>query len=165
VTFFVTSFPKIVTFWSRWYKKNLNGKKCDDSAGTETCFLLFPSQICHLSWKREAGRPTLRVNEIEANEQHNSIIEAFKAAAPEWTFEQINFVAERRSAVVEDDFYNKLEQLNLHAGKMDKILLSHVQRISEAHDTVMRSYYQQIYGSSRADATRSMDNIEEQVYV
>ena len=35
-----------------------------------------------------------------------SIIEALKAAAaaPEWTFEQINFVAERHGAVVEDDF-------------------------------------------------------------
>ena len=35
-----------------------------------------------------------------------SIIEALKAAAaaPEWTFEQINFVAGRHGAVVEDDF-------------------------------------------------------------
>ena len=41
-------------------------------------------------------------------------------AAPEWTFEQINFVAGRRGAVVEDDFYNKLEKLNVQAGKMDK---------------------------------------------
>jgi len=47
-----------------------------------------------------------------ANEQHRSIIEALRAAAPEWTFEQINFVAgpgRRGGAVVEDDFYNKLE--------------------------------------------------------
>jgi len=29
----------------------------------------------------------------------------------------------------------------------------------------MRSYYQQIHGSSGADATMSMENIEEQVYV
>ena len=127
--------------------------------------MLFPSQICHLSWKREAGRPTLRVNEIEANEQHNSIIEAFKAAAPEWTFEQINFVAGRRGAVVKDDLYNKLERLNVQAGEKHRILAAHVQRICEVHNTVMRSYYQQIYRSSRADATRSMDNIEEQVYV
>ena len=35
----------------------------------------------------------LRVKEDEANKQHKSIIEALKAAAPEWTFEQINFVA------------------------------------------------------------------------
>jgi len=35
----------------------------------------------------------LRVRGDEANEQHRSIIEALRAAAPEWTFEQINFVA------------------------------------------------------------------------
>ena len=66
---------------------------------------------------------------------------------------------------MEDDFYNKLEKLNVHAGKRDKIPLAHVQRICEAHDTVMRSYYQQIHGSSGADATTSMENIGEQVYV
>jgi len=66
---------------------------------------------------------------------------------------------------VEDDFYNKLEKLNLQAGKKDKILLAHVQRICEAHDTVMRPYYQQIHGSSGADATTSIENIGEQVYV
>jgi len=99
--------------------------------------------------------------------QHRSIIEALRAAAPEWTFEQINFVAGRRGAVVEDDFYNnlKLEKLNVQAGKRDKILLAHVQRICEAHDTVMQSYYQQVHGSSGADATTSMENIGEQVYV
>jgi len=37
---------------------------------------------------------------------NKSIIEAHKAAAPEWTFEQIDFVAGRRGAVVEDDFYH-----------------------------------------------------------
>jgi len=99
-----------------------------------------------LEFKRSSYRNEdfLRVKECEANEQHKSIIEALKAAAPDWTFEQINFVAVRRCAVVEDDFYNKLERLNVQAGKKDKILLAHVQRIYEAHDTVMRSYYQQI---------------------
>ena len=58
------------------------------------------------------------------------MIEALKAAAPEWTFEQINFVAGRRGAVVEDDFYNKLEKLHVQAGKRDKILLAHVQLLS-----------------------------------
>ena len=79
--------------------------------------------------------------------------------------EQINFVAGRRGAVVEADFYNKLENLNVEAGKRDKILLAHVQHICEAHDIVMRSYYQQIHGSPGADATMSMENIGEQVYV
>ena len=59
----------------------------------------------------------------------------------------MNFVAGRRVAVVEDDFYNKLEKLNVQAGKRDKILLAHVQRICEAHDKVMRSYYQQIHSN------------------
>ena len=74
-------------------------------------------------------------------------------------------MAGRPGAVVEDDFYNKLKKLNVQAGKKDKILLAHVQRICEAHYTVMRSYYQQIHVSSGADATTSMENIGEQVYV
>ena len=120
-----------------------------------------------LKFKRSSDRNEdfLRVKEDEANEQHKSIIEALKAAAPEWTFKLINFVAERRSAVVLDDFCHKLERPNVQAGKKDKILLAHVRRICEAHDTVMRSYYQQIHGSSGADATMSMENIGEQVYV
>jgi len=113
----------------------------------------------------DRNKDFLRVKEDKANEQHSSIIEALRAAAPEWTFEQINFVAGRRGAVVEDDFYNKLGKLNVHAGNRDKILLAHVQRICEAYDTVMRSYYQQIHGSSGADVTTSMENIGEQVYV
>ena len=73
-----------------------------------------------LEFKRSSDRNKdfLRVREVEANEQHRSIIdsEALKAAAPEWTFEQINFVAGRRGAVLEEDFYNKLERLNVQAG-------------------------------------------------
>ena len=107
----------------------------------------------------------MRVKEDEANEQHKRIIEALKAAAPEWTFEQIDCVAGRCGAVVEDDFYNKLEMLNVQAGKKERILAANVQHICEAHDTVMRSYYQQIHGSFGADATTSMENIGEQVYV
>ena len=72
---------------------------------------------------------------------------------------------DRRGAVVEDDFYNKLEKFNVQAGKKDKIPLVHVQRISKAHDTVMRSYYQEIHGSSGPDAKTSMKNIGEQMYV
>jgi hypothetical protein len=113
----------------------------------------------------DRSKDFLGVKKDEAHEQHKSIIEALKAAAPEWTFEQINFVAGRRGAVVKDDFYNKLEKLKVQAGKRDKILLAHVQRICEAHDTVMRSYYQQVHGSSGADATTSMENIGEHVYV
>jgi len=119
--------------------------------------------ILEFKQSSDSNKNFLRFKEDEANEQHRGIIEALRAAAPEWTFEQINFVAERRGAVVEDDFYNKLDKLNVQAGKRDKILLAHVQRICEAHDTVMRFYYQQIHGSSGADATTSMKNIGEQV--
>jgi len=114
-----------------------------------------------LEFKRSSDRNKdfLRVKEDEANKQHRSNIEALRAAALEWTSEQINFVAGRRGEVVEDDFYNKLKKLNVQAGKRDKNLLAHVQRISKVHDIVMRSYYQQIHGSSGADATTSMENI------
>jgi len=50
----------------------------------------------------DRNKDVLGVKEDEANEQHNSIIEALKAAALLWTFEQINFVAGRRGAVVEN---------------------------------------------------------------
>jgi len=51
-------------------------------------------------------------------------------------------VAGRRGAVVQDNFYNKLERLSAQAGEKDKILAAHLPRICEAQDTVMRSYYQ-----------------------
>ena len=122
-----------------------------------------------LEFKRSSDRNKdfLGLKEDEANEQRKSIIksEALKVAAPQWTFEQINFAAGRHGAVVEDDFDNKLKRLNVQAGKQDKILAAHVQRILASHDAVMRSYYQQINGSSGADATMSMESIGEQVYV
>jgi len=47
------------------------------------------------------------------------------------------FVTGRHGALVEDDFYNKLETLSVQAGKMDRILAMHVQHICEAHDTAI----------------------------
>ena len=82
--------------------------------------------ILELKRSSDRNEDFLRVKADEANEQHRSIVEALKAAAPEWTFEQINFVAGRRGAVVEDDFYNKLERLNVQAGEKDKILAAHL---------------------------------------
>jgi len=60
------------------------------------------SNIYILEFKRSSDRNKdfLRVKGDEANKQHRSIIEALRAAAPEWTFEQINFVAGRCGAVV-----------------------------------------------------------------
>ena len=85
-----------------------------------------------LQFKRSSDRNEyfLGVKEDEANEQHKSIIEALKAAALEWTFEQINFVAERRGAAVKDDFHNQLERLSVHAEKKDKIL-AYVKRMTQ----------------------------------
>jgi len=121
--------------------------------------------ILEFKWSSDRNEDFLGVKEDEANEQHKSVIdsEALKAAAPEWTFEQINVVAGRRGAVAEDNFFNKLERLNVQTGKKDTILAAHVQRICAAHDAVMRSYYQQIHGSSKDGATMSMKNIGEHV--
>ena len=44
------------------------------------------------------------MKDAEANEQHNSIIGALKAATLEWEIEQINFVVGNRGSVVESDF-------------------------------------------------------------
>ena len=56
VTFFVTSFPKNVTFWPRRYITLLNWKKCYYSAGTETWFCLLVSDLSLISeaWSGKA---------------------------------------------------------------------------------------------------------------
>ena len=46
-----------------------------------------------------------QVKEAEANEQHKSIIGAFRVAAPKWKFEQIKFVVGNRGSVVESSCY------------------------------------------------------------
>ena len=56
------------------------------------------------------------MKDAEANEQHKSIIGAFKPATPEWEFEQINFVVGNRGSVVESDFYTKLKKLDIQEG-------------------------------------------------
>ena len=57
------------------------------------------------------------MKDAEANEQHKSIIGALKAPAPEWEFEQINFVVGNRGSVVESDLYTKLNKLDIQEGK------------------------------------------------
>ena len=111
-----------------------------------------------LEFKRSSDRDKdfLRVKEDEVNKQHKSIVEALKAAAPEWTFEQINFVAGRRGAVLNDDSYKKLDKLNVQAGKRDKILLTHVQRICEAHPII--SKYMGRLGLTRRCRWRTLEN-------
>ena len=111
------------------------------------------SYILEFKQSSDRNENFLRIKEVEANEQHENIFEALKAAAPAWTFEQINFAARRCKA----NFYNKLERLNVQARKRDKILLAYVERICKAHDTVIRS--REIHGLSGADATTSIKNI------
>ena len=52
------------------------------------------------------------MKEAEANEQHKSIIDALKAAVPEWAFEKIDFVVGNRGSVVESDFCTKFKKLS-----------------------------------------------------
>ena len=61
--------------------------------------------ILEFKWSSDRNEDFLRVKEDEANKQHKSIIEAprLKAAALDWTLEQIDFVAGRRGVVVEND--------------------------------------------------------------
>jgi len=68
-------------------------------------------KIVHIfEFKRSTDRDEgfLEVKDAEANEQYKSIISALKVAAPEWEFEQINFVVGNRGSVVESDFSTKL---------------------------------------------------------
>ena len=68
-----------------------------------------------LEFKRLTDRDDgfLEVKDAEANEQHESIIGALKAAAPEWEFEQINFVVGHHRLVLKSDFYTKLKTLDI----------------------------------------------------
>ena len=79
------------------------------------------------------------------------IFEVLRSVAEGWIIEQINFVVGNRGSVMENDFYEKLEKLDVQAGKKDKIFSAHVTQVCEAHDRVILSYLQQI-GSPGANA-------------
>jgi len=89
------------------------------------------------------------VKEAEANEQHKSIINALRAAAPKWEFEQINFVVGYRGSVFESDFYTKLKKLDEQEGKKDKLFTDHMTQVCEAHDWLILSFHQQVQGLAR----------------
>ena len=69
------------------------------------------------------------MKEVEANEQHKSIISALNAAALEWAFEQIDFVVGNRRSVVESDFCTKPKKLDVQEGKADKLFADHVTQV------------------------------------
>ena len=79
------------------------------------------------------------MKDAEANEQHQSIISALKAAAPEWEFEQIDFVVDNRGSVVKSDFYAKLKKLDIQEGKTDKLFADPVTQVCKAHNRVIVS--------------------------
>jgi len=68
------------------------------------------------------GQGVSRVERSEANKQHKSIIDALRAAAPKFEFEQINFVVGNRGSVVGSNFYTKLKRLDVQEEKKDKLL-------------------------------------------
>jgi len=105
------------------------------------------------------------VKDAEANEQHKSIIGALKAAAPEWEFEQINFVVGNCRSVFESDFNTKLKKLEIQEGKKDKLFADHVTQVCEVHNRVIVSVLQQVQGGTRPTTERSRENIVHNVHV
>ena len=120
-----------------------------------------------LEFKRltDGNEGFLEVKDAEAHEQHKSIISAFKAAAPEWECEQINFVVGNRGSVVESDFYTKLKKLDIQEGKKDKLFADHVTQVCKAHNQVIVSFLQQVQGGTRPTTEGSRENIRHSVHV
>ena len=119
-----------------------------------------------LEFKRstDSEEGVLKVKEAAANEQHSSIIEVLRAVADGWAVEQVNVIVGNRGSVMEGDVYEKLEKLDVQAGKKDKIFSDHVTQVCKAHDRVILSYLQQIHRSPGANARGSRNNIEQNVY-
>jgi len=126
-----------------------------------------PKIVYILEFKRSTDRDEglLEVKDAEANEQHKNIIGALKAAAPEWEYEQINFVVGNCGSVIESDFYTKLKKLDMQEGKKDKFFADHVTQVCEAHNRVIVSFLQQVQGSTRPTTEGSRENIGHNVHM
>jgi len=120
-----------------------------------------------IEFKRSTDRDEgfLEVKEAEADEQHKGIIGALKAAAPEWEFEQINFVVGKRGSVVESDFYSKLKKLDVQEVQKDKLFADHVTQVCKAHNRVIVSFLQQVQGVTRPTTEGPRENIGHNVHV
>ena len=105
------------------------------------------------------------MKDAEAHEQNKSIIGALKAAAPEWEFEQINFVVGNRGSVVQSDFYTKLKKFDIQEGKKDKLFADYVTQVCEAHNWVIVSFLQQVQGGTRPTTEGTSENIGHNVHV
>jgi len=90
------------------------GRRPDGVAINEALKIVY---ILELKRSTDWDEGFLEVKDAEANEQHKSIIGALKAPAPEWEFEQINFVVGNRGSVVQSDLYTKLNKLDIQEGK------------------------------------------------
>jgi len=90
---------------------------------------------------------------------------ALKATAPEWEFEQINFVVGNHGPVVESDFYTKLKKLDIQEGKKDKLFADHVTQVCKAHNRVIVSFLQQVQGGTRPITEGLRENIEHNVHM
>ena len=121
-----------------------------------------------LEFKQSTDRDEvfLEVKDAEENEQHKSIIGALKAAAPQWEFEQINFVVGNRRSMVESNFYNKLKKwLDVQEGKKNKLFADHVTQVCEAHNRAILSFLQQVQGGTRPTTEGSRENIGHNVHM
>jgi len=105
------------------------------------------------------------MKEAEANEQHKNIIGALKVAAPEWEFEQINFVLGNRGSVVESDCYSKIKKLDVPKGNKDKLFADHVTRLCQVHNRVILSFLQQAQGFAGTTTEESRENVGHNVHV
>jgi len=138
------------------------GRRPDGVAINEALKIVFI-----LEFKRSTDRDEgfLEVKDAEVNDQHKSIISALQVGAPEWEFEQINFVVGDRGSVAESDFYTKLKKLDVQEGKKDKLFADNVTQVCEAHNQVIASFLQQMQGGTRPTTEGSRENIGHSVHV
>ena len=100
-----------------WYNLDLEsffvnrfwGRRPDEVAINEDMQIV---RILEFKWSIYRDELFLEVKEVEANEQHKRIIGVLKAAAPNWKFEQINFVVGHRGLVVQSNFCTRLKKLD-----------------------------------------------------
>ena len=75
-----------------------------------------------------------------------------------------------RGSEVENDFYTKLQKLDIQEGKKDKLFADHLTQVCEAHNRVIDnrvivSFLQQVQGGTRPTTEGSRENIGRNVHV
>jgi len=107
----------------------------------------------------------LEVKDAEDNEQHKSIIDALKVAAPEWEFEQINLWWVTADQWLRATSTPSTKSLIYKKEKQDKLFTDHVTQVCKAHNCVIASFLQQVQGGTRSTAEGSRENIGHIVHV